>query len=251
MNTFRGARSLASLLVTAAAVYPAGASAADLYGAQGYTPMPVTSTAPAFYFRLDGGFAAYDNPAIYQAGARQAGDTDIDGSWGIGGGVGYYFTQNIRADVTVEHRFEADVESRKNGGASNSTGTFGLDTTLVMFNAYYDFDNRSFFTPYVGVGLGVANHSINDGAMTFRGGTGSIAGDETTSVAGALMAGFSVALLDNLKFDTGYRFLYLGEAESGPLTIRAAGAGTSTADKLSLEEIHAHEVRFGLRYDFR
>ncbi len=249
MNTFRGALSLASLLVSAAAIFPAGASAADLYGAHGYTPMPVTSTAPSFYFRLDGGFAGYDNPAIYQAGARQAGDTDFDGSWGIGGGAGYYFTQNIRADVTVEHRFEADVVSSKNGGRLNSSSRFGVDTTLVMLNAYYDFDNRSFFTPYIGVGLGVANNSISDGATTFRGGTGSIAGEDTTSVAGAFMAGFSVALLNNLKFDSGYRFLYLGTADSGP--VKYQGSLTGTGQKVSLEEIHAHEVRFGLRYDFR
>jgi opacity protein-like surface antigen len=68
-------------------------------------------------------------------------------------------------------------------------------------------------------------------------------------VAGAFMAGFSVALLNNLKFDSGYRFLYLGQADSGPVTYR--GVVTGTGQKVSLEEIHAHEVRFGLRYDFR
>ena len=85
MNTFRGASSLASLLISAAAVFPAGAGAADLYGAQGYAPMAVTSTAPSFYFRLDGGFAGYDEPAVYQSGVRGTGDTDMDGSWGSAG----------------------------------------------------------------------------------------------------------------------------------------------------------------------
>ena len=149
----------------------------------------------------------------------------------------------------MEHRFETDVEAKAGSGALRSSGGVGLDTTLVMFNAYYDFDNRSFFTPYIGIGIGVASHSVSEGALTYSGGTGRIAGDDNTEVAGAMMAGFSVALLDNLKFDSGYRYLYLGAAESGPVTYRGTLAGTG--QKLSLEEIHAHEVRFGLRYDFR
>lgn len=265
MNTFRGAFSLASMLVSAAAVFPAGAGAADLYGGHGYAPMPVSSPAPSWYFRLDGGYSAFDDPKMVENGVYTLTDTEIDGAWSLGGGVGYYFTRNIRADITYEKRFESEARGTLRDRATGIAGTreFGLDTNLVMFNAYYDFDTRSFFTPYIGVGLGIAHHETKDGTVALAGGgTGNIAGESTTEAAGALMAGASVALLGgvrrsgsikdaavetgNLYLDVGYRFLYLGETTTGPLE-----ANNVTSNDPTVEQIHAHEVRFGLRYDFR
>ena len=67
---------------------------------------------------------------------------------------------------------------------------------------------------------------------------------------------FQIKLRDRLSFDAGYRFLYLGEAQTGPVnaTYTApvagghAGAGTVSQDPL-VEDIHAHQFRLGLRYD--
>ena len=71
----------------------------------------------------------------------------------------------------------------------------------------------------------------------------------------SLMLGFSVALRSNMHLDAGYRFLYMGKAETG------AVRGTSTdlqnnlfADPTyndpTVTDIHAHQVRVGVRYDF-
>ena len=60
------------------------------------------------------------------------------------------------------------------------------------------------------------------------------------------MTGFTVPLRDRLTFDAGYRFLYLGHAKTGDImnTQFAASGGPST-----IEELHAHEFRIGLRMD--
>jgi len=267
MSSIRGATMLAASAIIAASAFASGASAADLFGSvkDGYAPLPVTSPAPSWYFRVDGAYGAYDEPIMVEHGIFDLSDTEIEGQWSLGGGVGYYFTKNIRGDVTVEHRFETDATGTLRDNNVNISGVrnFGLKSTVVMFNGYYDFDNRSFFTPYIGVGLGIANHSTTDGTVTLHGGgTGTIAGESTTHVAGALMAGASLALLGgtrstgsfkdapvasrNLVLDVGYRFLYLGETTTGPLT-----TPNGNSDDPTLQDIHAHEIRFGLRYDFR
>ncbi len=102
---------------------------------------------------------------------------------------------------------------------------------------------------------------------------GTIEGDSKTDVAAALMAGMSVKLRGgatggsfkdgyavdtgrSLFLDVGYRFLYLGEAATGPVTATYTapvagghgGTGTVSQDPV-VDDIHAHELRVGLRYN--
>lgn len=236
------------------------ASAADLYGEtygarlkDSYAPDPMMQSRPTFYLRLDGLYGEHDEPVMVEAGIYDLVDEEIGGAWGIGGGVGYYFTPSLRGDVTVERRFEADASGVLSNTASGIAGVreFGLESTLVMFNAYYDFDLRTQFTPYIGVGLGYVHHETNDGTVALRGGgSGTIAGASSSDVAGALMAGVSVALLDRVKLDVGYRFLHMGEATTGPLVARPPGGARVTSNDPTLEDLNAHEVKFGLRYDW-
>ena len=82
-----------------------------------------------------------------------------------------------------------------------------------------------------------------------------------TSVAAALMAGAAINLTGrgapagsgegyggdaarNLYLDLGYRFLYIGDVHSGPLQNSIDTGGLDATD------VHAHEFRVGLRYDF-
>ncbi len=68
---------------------------------------------------------------------------DDDSAVSLGGGVGYQFNDNMRADVTVDWAGEYDVAP----GAD-------MSTTTVLGNLYFDWANDSAFTPYVGAGLG-------------------------------------------------------------------------------------------------
>ena len=153
---------------------------------------------------------------------------------------------------------------------------FGLSSTVALANIYYDFDNRSRFTPYVGVGLGFVHHSTKDGAVDsgcLGTCTATIEGNSSWHVAAALMAGVSVNLLGHreqamtsikdapvyttsagraLLLDVGYRFLYLGETQTGPVTFNCGGPCAQTvSDDPTVESVHAHEIRVGLRYNLR
>ena len=125
---------------------------------------------------------------------------------------------------------------------------FGLESTVALANVYYDFDTRTRFTPYVGIGLGVAfdlhqrRHADELHLHRHHRRRG-----DAWSAAGALMAGFSVALRERFALDAGYRFLHISEAHTGAIVGSSADAGST----IRLEGLNAHEFRVGLRYDIR
>ena len=255
-----------------AACTPGAASAADLYNGGGSIKdnyMPAAS--PTIYLRIDGGYGAHDEPLMVEDGIYDLVNTDIQGAWTLGGGIGRYLSNTMRADVTYHHRFDADVSGDLANGLATLPGTrkFGLSSDVVLANAYYDFDRLGRFSPYVGVGLGVVHHSTSAGTVSNDCGcVGTIAEGSSTHVAGALMAGFSTKLRGEtvtgygadgagggdsgrgLYLDFGYRFLYLGETATGPVSLTDTG-GTKVSRDPTVEDIHAHEIRVGLRYDLR
>lgn len=241
------------------------AVAADLYGSAKDPYIPMEAPGPSWYFRIDGGYAFHDDPNMVEQGIFDLSDSKIGDTWTLGGGFGRYFTRNIRGDLTVDYRFEADVEGNRSGTEFRA---FGLKSTVLLANLYYDFNPGERFSPYVGIALGWVRHETAGGNADTCDCGGSIDGDSSDDVAGALMAGFSWNLLAgrqeyagstkdgpvyaspsrNLYLDVGYRFLYLGEAKTG---LVVNGLGDEFSRGIKVEEIHAHELRVGLRYDLR
>ena len=73
--------------------------------------MPAASASRQLYIRLDGGYRGYDEPNITEDGIYDLADDDIGGAGSIGGGIGRYFTDTLRGDITYDHHFEADVSA--------------------------------------------------------------------------------------------------------------------------------------------
>ena len=244
----------------------ATASAADLYGGSikdGYMPAPVQGPA-SWYVRADIGRGHHDTPTMIEEGRFQLTGAHFDDAWTLGGGIGYYFTKNVRADLTWDHRFEADLHGNIPGGNLGLTPfpgahRFGMKSDVFLANLYYDIDLRSRFTPYVGLGLGFAHNKTTNGTVTDTCGCDftnvTIAGASQRSVAGALMGGFSFAMRDRLHLDAGYRYLSLGEAHTGLITgtqfASTPAPAPGTAGDPVVRDLWAHEFRVGLRYDIR
>ena len=265
-----------TLLAAALAIGAVGsAGAADLGGYSGgglkdygYQPQVVAAN-PSFYMRLDAGIARHDNPVMVEDGIADLTDTSMGKAWTLGGGIGYYFNRNVRGDVTYDHRFKSDLSGYRydvmqnapaadchdaDGPAVQSscygTRQFGLRSDVFLANLYYDFDCRCHITPYIGAGLGVVRHKTTAGTVTnVNGVVGDIDAATSTHVAAALMGGFSVKLHQRMALDAGYRFLYLGETATGPVKDR--NGNVQISNDPTVENIHAHEFRVGLRYDFR
>ena len=157
------------ILLAGFAVLPfaAAANAADV------EPPPVAeeNDVTSFYLRGDLGWSFLE----WSGG-------DDDSAFSLGGGVGYQFNENMRADVTADWSGEYNVAP----GAD-------MSTTTVLGNLYFDWANDSPFTPYVGAGIGYGwvddTPSGNDSGIAY-----------------GLAAGVSMGLTDNIDLDVGYRF---------------------------------------------
>ncbi len=137
------------------------------------SPVPSeAATTTGFYLRGDIGGSYLTSPGPANVGAFTG-----------GGGIGYQFNDNFRADVTGDWTSNYSV-------APGAT----LSTTAVMGNVYYDWKNDSPITPYVGVGAGYgwvnrAGFGVND-----------------SGIALGATVGASLDMTSNLALDVGYHF---------------------------------------------
>jgi opacity protein-like surface antigen len=201
-----------------------------------------------WYLRGDVGAASHKRPeADFTAAPFSGGfiDERIGHSTVAGFGVGYRFGPSLRADLTLDHRFNA----RLKGAAATPAGSLldrGLfQSSALMVNGYLDIGTFMDVTPYVGAGVGVSWNVLSDHTRaSYEPATGEtswnrIAGGSEYSFAWALMAGVGYQLSSAFTLDLGYRYVSLGDVKT-----RASGAGVDVAS------IGAHEMRIGVRYAF-
>lgn len=245
------------------------ASAADLGGtslkdAPVMEAMPAAS--PGWYIRADGGYNWFTTPG-FSAADLTTYDSSMDGSWSVGGGIGRYFGRGFRGDITVDYLFGAKTNTSFLCGCAEVGSTqFDVSSTVVLANLYYDFNRGGRFNPYIGAGVGFARNETSSATLEDPCGcTSSYGGKSTNNFAAAAMAGISwrirggqttyiggmkdepVAISSGnaLYLDFGYRFLYLGEAQTAAVYVPMADETVTTKAK----DLTAHQLRVGLRYD--
>ncbi len=257
-----------SILAATAALFAstAGAFAADLYGGSikddgGY--VPTASSRPAlFYARGDFTQSFNDFGDMTERPNFRLSETGIGNNRAWGAGLGYYFSPSVRGDLTLDWSNTATAHGMvapATGATVQGERQFGVKHMVGLANLYYDFDTRTRFTPYLGVGVGFAQNTTTAGTVAVAGcgaATCSVTMDGTTktNAAGAFMAGFSAKLHDRWSLDAGYRFLYLGDARTADLAITRTPAVVGAPDSTPathVNDLYAHQVRVGLRMDLR
>lgn len=217
-------------------------------------PEPVVENYGGWYIRGDvdyhwsdfrgAEYTIYDEPF---GQTRSFDSGSLDGSWSLGGGIGYQINNHLRVDVTGDYWFDADFEGSTSGYVDDilytSIDKSSVSTFLLLANAYVDIGTWHGITPYVGAGIGGAwvnwddlNNTLDDGSYFKH------KGSSNWRFAYAFMAGASYCLTKNLKFDAGYRFSHIN---GGRMFDFAGGAGPGYDDGFN-----THEVRGGLRYQF-
>ncbi|WP_290895403.1 outer membrane beta-barrel protein [Hoeflea sp.] len=227
-----------------------------------------------WYLRGDLGYSvrtrgAATNYSIFTAGPTYTStpfdSSSLDSDWSGSLGVGYNFTDYLRADLTFEYTegtFSGATSSAFPCGANPvGTGCASIDSQGfknygVMANAYLDLGTFSGFTPYVGAGAGMTH-------VTWAGlnsanrctGVGCVApvassanpGQDDWRFTYALMAGVSYDLTKDLKVDLGYKY---SKVKDGAQFGYSAGdvASGATGVQASDNGFEKHEVRVGLRY---
>jgi opacity protein-like surface antigen len=185
-------------------------------------------------------FAFADDTAVQGlAGPRinvEEDDLVIGGAAQLGRGFGSW-----RAEVEYVWRYRFDYNSDVVTASGTNRFKDNVQTQSVMVNLFHDFHNDEKWTPYVGVGLGVAGNKseVDRRNLTTREFTST---DNTeTGLAWSLMAGMLWDLNKQWKVKLGYRYVDLGEISSGAF----ADGTVHLAD-----DHYSHDLTLGLQYRF-
>lgn len=260
MKIFAQAGFAAAALAIASFATPA--SAADLGGwgrgsIKDDFAAPRTAVGPC-YFRADVGYSWSGDPqlrwsAVPAPGALASEKVTgeyMDSTWtgGVGAGCGTG-SRGFRYEFMLGYHGQrglGGVTSPYWNGATAVTNpiTSAVTSYTGMVNGYFDLGNFRGFVPYVGAGVGLAYHQMDDYTLPLAGNVPyKVSGDSDLTLAWSLMAGVGYQISDRAIFDIGYRFIDLG---------RAATSRTDnfsfTPSRLSVDDMTAHEFKIGLRY---
>lgn len=242
-----------ALVACAGAATAMSAKAADL-------PQPIPQiVVHGWYLRGDIGYSNQqvddlDN-ALYDAYDDVDNiDKDFDGAPFFAAGIGYRWNHWFRTDITGEYRSKSDFDGSDVGSVGGvlipDNYTAKKSEWVALLNGYVDMGTWHGITPFVGAGIGAANVKISD--FTDVGVTvDSVAyGDDHDqwNFAWALYAGLAFDVTDAVTVELAYRYLDLGDGESGDLV---AFDGTNLIDNpMEFNGITSHDIKLGVRYTF-
>jgi opacity protein-like surface antigen len=237
-------------------------------------PMPLPAVG-GWYLRGDIGYKYYNAPKGSMSNGRYGGyDTNADsipdtypyasgghnqlvnekmlGAADFGVGVGYKFNDYLRTDLVLDYETPAKFRGSLwcqttpcGGGGYFDSERVKISAWSGLVNVYADLGNFHGIIPYIGAGAGASYLKTSSVVSSNQNSTGPKypSGDGKWNFAWALMAGVEYPISDRLSLDLGYRYLNLGDAQTGYVT---DSYGQST--RMDYKDITAHEVRVGLRY---
>jgi opacity protein-like surface antigen len=144
--------------------------------------------------------------------------------------VGYYFSDNIRAEAEAGYRqLNGDTTSIMVGGTKYTVDSSDLESKAfsAMGNLYFNIPTESKVSPYIGAGIGWA-HEQDEGSDAF---------------AYQVMAGLDFKVSDRSTLFAGYRYFGTTDFEN-KYTVTGLGQVTETAS------VKAHAIDVGYRFNF-
>jgi len=198
-------------------------------------PVADVAVPTGFYatFFAGGSFASGETTIQPDLGPGFVLDTDLDGGFIIGGAIGMTLHQNLRGEIEFSY-IQADVGSFMGVAVPDDVSVTSTGYNLLA-NLWYDFENDSGFTPYIGGGVGFGKTQVTSDDAP---------GDITASgLLYQLGAGVKVDVAQNIALDLGYRYRVLSDADTdlgGPPPVGAS----VTTDAVN------HIVQAGVTFGF-
>jgi opacity protein-like surface antigen len=174
---------------------------------------------------------------------------DSAGIFGIG--VGYYYNDWLRFDLTGEYRSRANFHGLEVFNAGYTDEYSGSKSEwLFLVNSYIDLGTWSGFTPFVGAGIGMSRNTIHgfQDVNTPTGGVAFAYDQSKWNFAWALHAGVSYKVTKNFTVELAYRYVNLGDAVTGDL-IKYDG-GNDYYNPTTFNHLTSHDIKLGLRFNF-
>ena len=181
-------------------------------------------------------YAITDNSVTTDAGKFSINKDLFGGS----GALGVKFPFEFGA-VRVEAEYTRTADADKTFHGEKESLKAELRTQALMFNAYYDFNTNTAFTPYVGFGLGGARMKLSVGDQAIH----------QTELAWQVGLGVSYKICENLSADLGYRYIDYGDfSDRFVKENRISKRKVETISQKARVESKANEIMLGVRYTF-
>ncbi len=123
--------------------------------------VPCCREVPKWYAAIGGSVGFLTNSDIDFGGTEL--DLEHSTGGGINGAFGYRLFPYMRLEGEMAYRLNTldSVNGLDPALFLSGSGDPDWTTMALMGNAYFDLDNRSYFTPYVGAGAGIAYFDTN------------------------------------------------------------------------------------------
>lgn len=231
------------------------------------TPPPPPPPAPpvieefgGWYIRGDIGMTnqsvmTLDNALYTTATGLRIIDKNFESGNLFGMGVGYKWNSWLRFDATAEYRGETGfhgMDVYDDGGPRFNNYTAKKSEWLYLFNLYADLGTWHGVTPFVGAGIGFSRigiHSFRDmGTDGLNVTLGYADSGYKWNIAYAFHAGFAYEVTKNFTVELAYRYVYLGDGESGDII--AYDGTNAIRNPMIFRDIDSHDLKLGIRYLF-
>lgn len=155
--------------------------------------------------------------------------------------VGYRFGKlPLRVEAEVSQRFRMDLDLRDPGGQGTGYEN-NLSSTLALISGAWEIRTDSAFTPFIGATVGWARNNSDIERTNLTTSATTSTENATNNLALGAMVGVDYELARNWGTELAYRYLDMGEVESGTL----AGGETISADTYV-----SHDLMFSILYRF-
>ena len=247
-----------ALSVAAVAVLvPQATHAADM---PALLPPPMMEEYGGWYLRGDIGMTnqqlrRLDNVAFATTPGLVVADKNFEAGMLFGLGIGYKHNNWFRWDITGEYRGETGfhgLDLWNDGDPRFNDYTAKKSEWLMLWNFYLDLGTWRTITPFVGAGIGASRvtiHSLRDRGIdpvTDAPTLGYAHAASKWNFAWALYAGLAYDVAPNFTIELAYRFLHLGNGQSGDII--GFDGSNGTYNPLLFKGIYSHDIKFGVRW---
>jgi opacity protein-like surface antigen len=220
------------IALLAGLVYSAGVSAESARASSG-------NSGDYLSFLLIGGVSKVDDVTTSSGTLQLRNDADEVGALGLT--LGYNWAKKglpIRSEIEYHYRARFDFDTRVLGSAGYENQ---LSTHALLVNVYGDYQMNDRWALFAGGGIGWAQNVSDVARVPIGAGTKTELVTRTNNFSWNLALGVIWSFAKNWDAEFRYRFIDLGEVESGP---------HSDGTTIRAESYTSHDLILGLTYRF-
>lgn len=176
------------------------------------------------------GFAAPDDSETeFDSGPKA--DFELDEDFALTAALGKRFNKNYRFEIELSNQ-KNDIDRANIPGTGEVDINGDVESLALMANIYYDFINKTSFTPFLSAGVGYAKIDLSD--ITLPGTGIYLENDDDYVLAYQFGGGLGYDINKHITLDLKYRYFSTADPEFG----------------IAESEFVSHNYYLGIRFTF-